>query len=210
MADSTLHSMTQNTTPVVTDELYLLDDPSGVPANNRITASNLLRVINGMTEDTAPDRTVDYLVEYDTSAVSEKKVLLTNVGVYVLEANFALTSPTDATTYFFGPFPSATMGVTAANHKVYIPRAGKVIAAYLFFTFVNGSSETSTISFRLNDTTDTTISSTLNLSSTPLTVSNTSLSIAVATGDWFTIKWVTPTWVTNPTNCVGNVKFFVA
>ena len=69
----------------------------------------------------------------------------------------------------------------------------------MHFICAAGSNEQSTISFRLNDTTDTTITTTADFSSTQVYIANTSLNIAVVAGDYGHIKWVTPTWVTNPT-----------
>lgn len=164
--------------------------------------------INSLTQDSAPDRISDYLVSFDTSASTAKKLSIKDSGAYVLEAQFASTSPADATTYFFGPFFSAVMGTTSGNHRVYIPRAGVITRVDLFMSGTAGSSETSTISVRLNDTTDTTITSILNLSTFPVYVTN-AISITVAAGDWVNIKWLTPTWVTNPTGIVGSVKLFI-
>lgn len=210
MANQTLHSMTQNTTPATTDELYLLDDPSGTPANNRITASNLFRVINGMTADSSPDRTADYVVTYDASASAEKKVLLGNLGGYVLSAGFSNSSPADATTYYFGSWDGLGIGPTNDSRRVYFQRAGKVTKIDVYLRVGStGSGETSTMSFRLNDTTDTTISSAIEANSTNEHFTNTALSISVAVGDYFEIKWVSPTWVTNPTGVYGIVRVFV-
>ena len=70
----------------------------------------------------------------------------------------------------------------------------------VYGTFVNtgGSAETSTLSFRLNNATDTTITAAATNGSTVTTFSNSGLSISVTAGDYFEIKWVTPTWATNP------------
>lgn len=112
-------------------------------------------------------------------------------------------SPADATTYYFGL--GTTASPTSANvRRAYFPRAGTVTSIYVtfFITTLAGTTEASTISFRLNNTTDTTISAAVNNSTQFSVVSNTALSIAVAQGDYFEIKWVTPTWVTNPTGVV--------
>jgi hypothetical protein len=44
MADTALHSMTQNTTPALADEMYLLDDPAGTPADNRVLLGDALGI----------------------------------------------------------------------------------------------------------------------------------------------------------------------
>lgn len=108
-------------------------------------------------------------------------------------------NPADATTYFFGGQPSLAAVTTADVARITIPRAGTVRRIDLSARIlgVAGTTETSTISFRLNNTTDTTITATLNMSAS-VNVSAT-VSITVAAGDYFEIKWLTPTWVTNPT-----------
>lgn len=127
-----------------------------------------------------------------------------NTGYALIGAHSGVTAPADATNYYIGQgnfVSSSTEGI----HRVYVPKAGTIRAAYV--TFINSgtsgaSSETSSIYIRLNATTDTLVSSAVQndtASITPFVVSNTSLSIAVAQGDFFEFKWTTPTWVTNPT-----------
>ena len=65
------------------------------------------------------------------------------------------------------------------------------------------------MSLRLNDTTDTTLSSAVNLSSNPFEVLGVSLNIPVVAGDYCEVKWVTPTWVTNPTSVQISIQFFI-
>lgn len=164
--------------------------------------------ISALTTDTNPDRTADYLPTYDASAVGNKKVLLSNVGPIVYRTFMTLqVSPADASTYTLSGIPGFGLVTNFAAHKTYILRSGLITAVRLFGICTTGSAENSTIAFRLNDTTDTTITSTLAMNASPFTVINTSLSIAV-TGpntDYFGIKWTTPTWVTNPTS----VSFYV-
>jgi hypothetical protein len=127
---------------------------------------------------------------------------------YQLAANFASSNPADATTYYFGAFGGA-LGTTANINRIFFLRAGTVVAAAVSMYCTTGTNEQSTISFRLNNTTDTTISTAVDLSTTFAYVQNTALSIAVAVGDYFEIKWLTPTWVTNPTGVTGRVDLFV-
>ena len=65
------------------------------------------------------------------------------------------------------------------------------------------------MSFRLNNTTDTTLSSAIVNNASYTVVSVTGLSTAVAVGDYYEIKWVTPTWATNPTgvDCAVTLVF---
>lgn len=210
MADSTLVGLTADTDPTTTSLLYLVEDPAGTPVDRKITAANLLKVTNNLTEDTAPDRAADYVATYDASASGMKKVLLNNLGGYVLTAALFNVSPADSTTYYFGSWESAGLTSVGGVRRVYVQRAGKVTRADV--TIVNsgtGSGETSTMSFRLNDTTDTTISTAIENNTTTEHFTNTALSIAVAVGDYFEIKWVTPAWVTNPTGVLVMVRLFI-
>jgi hypothetical protein len=128
---------------------------------------------------------------------------------YPIAASFASSNPADATTYYFGAFPHVALGTTPAINRLYFLRAGTVVAATVSMYCTSGTTEQSTLSFRLNDTTDTTITSTWQLSTAFFVAENTALSITVARGDYFEIKWLTPTWATNPTGVTGRVDIFV-
>ncbi len=113
-------------------------------------------------------------------------------------------SPADATTYFFELGQTFTLH-TASNlvgQMIYMPRSGTITAFYGNFTVsaTLGSNENCTLAIRLNNTTDTNISTTIQLTSALVTVSNSALNIAVAAGDYIEYKFISPTWTTNPTN----------
>lgn len=210
MADSTLAAMTADTNPTTTALFYMVEDPSGTPLNRKITTANILNVINNLTADTAPDRAADYVATYDASASGPKKVLLNNLGAYVLSAAMTNTNPADSTTYYFGNWESLGLSTVADARRIYIQRAGKITKADIYaFNSGTGSNETYTISLRLNNTTDTTLSSSVNHDAAAEHFTNTALSIAVAVGDYFEIKAVTPAWATNPTGVYYMVRIFV-
>jgi hypothetical protein len=114
---------------------------------------------------------------------------------YTIQVDGVLALPGDATTYYFGCMTASTTG---GNARCYIPKVATVKAVYGTFVNTGGSAETSTLSFRLNNATDTTITAAATNGSTVTTFSNSGLSISVTAGDYFEIKWVTPTWATNP------------
>jgi len=121
---------------------------------------------------------------------------------YVIQAGSGVNlSPADATTYYTGCFNAQAPTTTADRTRCYIPKTGtvKVIYGVIWVATTLGSSETSTINFRLNNTTDTAISSSVVANAVTTTFSNTGLSIAVTAGNYFELKWVCPTWATNPT-----------
>lgn len=127
---------------------------------------------------------------------------------YALQANVGSAAgntidPADSTAYYIGTGREGLSGLSvAADHKVYIPKAGTITTAY--FTVRNegtlGTSETSTVAIRLNNTTDTSVSTAVQADSAIETFSNTGLSISVAQGDYIEFKWTTPAWSTNPTD----------
>ncbi len=82
----------------------------------------------------------------------------------------------------------------------------------MFLAFVcttPGSAETSTINFRLNDTTDTVITAGVQNNATNTVYNNQALSIPVAAGDYFELKWVTPAYATNPTSVLLSAIVYV-
>ncbi len=168
--------------------------------------------ISNLTTDSSPDRTADYAPTYDASAVATKKVLLSDFGIYPMMFYFSnLLSPADSSTYYLSPYSGAGLVAGSSAHRLYVPRTGKIIKAFVSGGCTTGTSETSTISVRLNDTTDTTIVSTLAFNASPVVFSNTSMSVAVtANTDFLNIKWATPAWATNPTNVSFSVTLWIA
>lgn len=122
---------------------------------------------------------------------------------YVIYFMATTGNPADAATYFFTPGNQYTQFTASGNAitRRYIPFAGTITTVYGSVTVQGtlGSAGNSTLSLRLNNTTDTTITSTLALTGTSNTFNNTGLSIAVVAGDFLELKIVSPTWVTNPT-----------
>lgn len=129
---------------------------------------------------------------------------------YTIFVSAASTSPADAATLYMGARSSAALG-SVSTERVYIPRAGTVKAIYLSFanTGTLGTGETYTVSFRLNNTTDTTISSAVTNDAAQTAFNNIGLGITVAAGDFFEIKFVFPTWATNPTAVFPSATIYV-
>lgn len=121
-----------------------------------------------------------------------------------------LSSPSDATTYYFGNVQSQAPTTSANTKRVYFPKDGTITGATILFyaPVTTGTNESFDISIRLNDTTDTTIASVSSTSNYRVFV-NTGLSIAVTTTDFVEIKIVAPTWATNPTNVVLSGSLYI-
>jgi hypothetical protein len=165
--------------------------------------------ISALTTDSAPHRTNDFAPTYDASAVATKKVALRDFGPIVLHVEFSNTNLADATTYYFGLWGSAAATTTAAGRRIYIQRAGIITAVTVAFNIAGlSTSETFTTYVRLNNTTDTTLS-TVNVTNASFVAITSNPTITVAYGDYFEIKFVTPTWVTNPTGVYGNALVFL-
>ena len=111
-------------------------------------------------------------------------------------------SPADSSTYYFGYTGTNSPNTSANVDPFIIPANGSIFRIDLFFTVTGtlASAETFTSSFRLNNTTDTTISASCKTDAAYQMFSNSALGITVAAGDTFQIKLVFPAWVTNPTN----------
>lgn len=136
---------------------------------------------------------------------------------YTIVASATRGDPADGATYFFGCMYGRSFtddAGTGGLRRCYIPKAGTIKAAYVMFWNSNlpptlGTGETSTINIRLNNTTDAAISSSFTTDAVTTTFNNTALSIAVVVGDFFEIKWVTPTWATNPTRLLPSVMVYI-
>jgi len=121
---------------------------------------------------------------------------LTTLG-YTLSVQALTSSPVDAQTIYFGNLPKAPVTV-AATSKVYIPRAGTIKRAEIYcYSGTAGTNQAWSGYVRLNNATDTLIA-TLSVATNERVFSNSSLSIAVVAGDYIEIKFINPTWATNP------------
>ena len=116
---------------------------------------------------------------------------------YTLSVQALTSSPADNATIYFGQLPKAP--VTTANiSKVYIPKDGTITRVTIYiYSGTAGSNQSWSGYIRLNNTTDTLID-TLSVSTNERVFSNASLNIPVVVGDYFEIKFINPTWSTNP------------
>lgn len=112
----------------------------------------------------------------------------------------------DATTYWWAPLRWAGQGTGA----MFCPVAGTITKIYGQFNQTAGSNETSSLSIRHNNTTDILVSDAIVNNAAITTFSKTDMSQAVAAGDYIELKWVTPTWVTNPGGVVLTATVWVS
>ena len=135
------------------------------------------------------------------------------IGYSLFTLNQPRANPADSQTYFIQMFSSILTNTASGNAKsrYYIPRTGtlKACVGQCIVNGTLGSSENSTLAIRLNNTTDTTVTSTLQLTAASNPITNTSLSIAVTAGDYIELKWTTPAWGTNPTTVGFNLTLYL-
>lgn len=120
---------------------------------------------------------------------------------YTLSVQALTSSPVDAQTIYFGQLPKSP--VTTANiSKVYIPKSGTIKRAQIYcYSGTAGTNQAWSLYVRLNNTTDTLIS-TLSVATNERVFSNSGLSISVVAGDYIEIKSINPTWSTNPATTI--------
>jgi hypothetical protein len=89
--------------------------------------------------------------------------------------------------------------------------SGTINKCYGVFTIAGtlGSNQNCTMALRKNNTTDTTVSSAIQLTATDVNFSGTSLGISVTAGDIIAFKFTSPTWTTNPTTVRVSATFSV-
>ena len=116
---------------------------------------------------------------------------------YQIMVQALTSSPVDAQTVYFGQMPKAPI-TTAAVSKVYIRKAGTITQANIYvYSGTAGTAEAWSLYIRKNNTTDTLIE-TISAAASERVFDNSSLSIAVAAGDYIEVKSIQPTWATNP------------
>jgi len=111
-------------------------------------------------------------------------------------------NPADSTTYYFNMSAAFTANTTTVlQTRFYVPVAFTLTKVYgaVRVSTVLGSSENCTVFIRVNNTSNTNVTTTLQLTATENTFSNTGLSISLNVGDYISIGFTGPAWVTNPT-----------
>lgn len=168
--------------------------------------------LTGLTANTAPIGTdLMYMVDDPGGSPLSQKITIASLMArsgLSFTAGSVNDNPNDGTTYYFGSKYQLAMSTVAASRRIYIPRVFTVTMVDLYATFTNGTNETSTIYLRLNNTTDTTLSSAVAMNSTPYHELVTGLSLTCVAGDYLEFKWVTPTWATNPTGLYWWCKIY--
>jgi hypothetical protein len=74
-----INSLTAETAPALADSVAIYD--ASAAADRKMTLENALKVLDALTEDTAPDAGADFLLAYDTSAAGAKKAKSHSFGI---------------------------------------------------------------------------------------------------------------------------------
>ncbi len=115
--DTLVDAMTAETAPAVGD-LLVIDD---VSANDgrKITLENTLKVVNGLTEDTSPDRANDFVLTYDASASAAKKAKPSNLIPVASQAEVnAMTDTTKTLSANHNKIVAATMQASTSGTSI--------------------------------------------------------------------------------------------
>lgn len=120
-------------------------------------------------------------------------------------------NPADATTYFFGAFGEINPGTTATSSPLVLAAPCLVTLASIRVNVLGtlGSAGSATFNLRVNNATDYLLSAAVGFTAATQTVTVSGLSILLLAGDELQIKFLTPTWVTNPTACTYQVQLAV-
>jgi|GEM_PF-5927917 hypothetical protein len=119
-------------------------------------------------------------------------------------------SPAASTTYYFGSCAKNVISTVANGNKIFPTKAGIINIVNVFVGIGNGSTTSSSIYLRLNNTTDYLITNALNTSASGVNINKTALGLPVnGTTDYVEVKWVTPAWGTPPANMFMTEMFSV-
>lgn len=154
-----------------------------------------------------------WLTSNGASALPTFQAATTGAGGYWGYFGASAGNPADGQTYFFiggAAFTTATASGLAST-RIYIPVSGTLKIAYGAFSVIGtlGSNENCTLALRLNNTTDTNISTSIQLTSSTVSFNNTSMATSITAGDYLECKFISASWGTNPTSVSFSMSFII-
>lgn len=182
---------------------------TGTGTSNEITYWATSGTVGSLTTATYPDLTELSYVKGVTSDIQTQlntKVTLDDV-YFTVPFNFANVNPADNATYYFGAQYTVAPGTGATARIFYMPYDCTLIGYTISIAYTVGSSETSQLYCRINNTTDVQLGGNFSGAATIFT-QGTTAATNVSAGDYLNIKWVCPTWATNPTAATGTVILY--
>lgn len=114
----------------------------------------------------------------------------------------------NGSTYYIGCVPN-TPNATIGNRSIKMPTAGTVVAVALKFGGTAGTNEATSLYLRKNST-DTTLSTTMDFSAVPIDMTVTGLNIPFVAGDTIALKLVCPTWASPPASIIMGGYMLIA
>lgn len=144
-----------------------------------------------------------------TGTITNQTDLVNYVKGYTLAMNCTSAfAPADNQIYFIGAL-QANPFTTDFNLRLIVPKTGTIKSVVFASRQTLGSGESSTIALGVNGSYSN-ISTSIVFSGNPVNSSLiTGLSRSVTAGDYVTIRWTCPTWVTNPTNVFINCIIYI-
>lgn len=134
-----------------------------------------------------------YFRKSDTASLSNR----IDSKNYALNLGGAAITVNASTIYYFGT-PAQTVTNSAAIRRIYIPVSGTLKGGQIYAkTTVATTTESWTLSLRLNNSSNTTFATVGNIL-TDKVFGTSSLNIAVVAGDYIEITTTTPAWVVGP------------
>jgi len=129
---------------------------------------------------------------------------------YVMSCGSNALSPADATSYYWCKPESFIMTGSSAKLKSVVPVAGTItkITGFYLDNATLGTNELSTTTLQINGT-DMIDIAPINNSTTRAEFPLTTYSQTVSAGDTIQLKWVTPTWATNPTTVSASALIYI-
>ena len=194
---------------------------SGNIATGTVTSAGLTSSTSGVTIGSSPVTTSGNITLAIATATAAQNGLLSSTDwatfnnrkdTFTIRVAVGPFAPADNSIYYFGE-QGLTASLVATLWDAIIPFDCTLVAASIYAgnTVGVGTTEASTVNFRVNNTTDTLLSNAV-IFGGAIPVGNaysiTGLTTNLVAGNTFIIKWTTPTWVTNPTSAQLLITLF--
>lgn len=120
-------------------------------------------------------------------------------------------NPANATTYYMGTFPGASLWTTATDTQMAVPKSGTLKGLFINVRINGTTGTTENVNCYVTNFTAVTGTgnSTMTWTAGSRQISVTGLSLAVTAGDNIVVVFKTPTWATQPTSVYATVYAYI-